>query len=254
MFDTVIRLYILSILIGINEIIWYGLAAYIVTLLLLIFTFRAVRPRLRGHAVKFDEKLAAWGRHLRYQDPIGRQGERVWLTWFFRFWTNFASAPSLSFWSLAVPLYVEYRFLAAHPSMSHATMPLTLAVKPWLLPGICYAGSMLLSFVLKRVFRRLRPERVLGAFGHKLKDPSFPSGHSLTSLCFWGMMAVSLALAHLPALGVVLFGLGALAIVLFTGTSRIYLGVHWPSDVAGGYVIGIVWCTLFLITMRWFVL
>jgi membrane-associated phospholipid phosphatase len=160
--------------------------------------------------------------------------ERIALSWFFRFWTNFASAPSLSFWSVAIPFAILYRV----DESGHIGQ-----VSSWLLPGLCYAGSMLLSFVIKRVFKRMRPPRPGKAFGYKLKDPSFPSGHSLTSFCFWVMFTLVLVQSSVfSSLGIVLLSVIALSIVLLTGLSRIYLGVHFPSDVLGGYTIGAVWC------------
>lgn len=202
-----------------------------------------VRLRMRHHVTRFDTAIRHWARGLRYRDHENLETERVSLSWFFRFWTNFASAPSLSFFSLAVPIYFYQRAtqsgLIAEPPAPFAPVPFSAI---WLLPGLCYAGSMLLSFIVKRVFKRVRPPREGFAFGHKLKDPSFPSGHSLTSFCFWIMCAVvvSLRATSLPlALG---FWLLAIAIVGLTGLSRVYLGVHFPSDVLGGYLMGALWC------------
>jgi undecaprenyl-diphosphatase len=102
---------------------------------------------------------------------------------------------------------------------------------------------MLLSFVIKRYFRRQRPPREGKAFGYKLKDPSFPSGHSLTSFCFWLPLAFIVAQSGMLSLiGVAVFCALAVTIVLLTGLSRVYLGVHFPSDVLGGFTIGAVWC------------
>jgi undecaprenyl-diphosphatase len=96
----------------------------------------------------------------------------------------------------------------------------------------------------------VRPPRPGKAFGYKLKDPSFPSGHSLTSFCFWTMCTfVLVQTSALPAYVIMLLALGALAIVILTGLSRIYLGVHFPSDVLGGYTIGAVWCLAFYIAV-----
>jgi undecaprenyl-diphosphatase len=119
-----------------------------------------------------------------------------------------------------------------------------------MMPGLCYGGSMLLSFVLKRVFRRLRPPLQKGDFGYKLiKDPSFPSGHSLTSFCFWTMVPFSAAMTNSSGAMVALLAIIAALTILLTGASRIYLRVHFPSDVVGGFVIGAIWssvCLLFL--------
>ena len=234
---------------------WFG--AWLMTLLVLLFSFKALKPRSRSRVLKFDEAMNHWARALRYKlrqadaalEPNTPPSERHLLTWFFRFWTNFASAPSLSFWSLFLPFWAWHRALPTAPNSQTAFV----SVAHWVLPGVCYAGSMLLSFVLKRVFKRVRPPREGQAFGYKLKDPSFPSGHSLTSFCFWLMLAVMVcATGALPFLGALLFALFALSIPLLTGWSRIYLGVHFPSDVVGGYFIGLVWCVAFLLACPFF--
>ncbi len=207
--------------------------------------------------------------------------ERVPRTWFFRFWTNFASAPCLSTMSLAVPLWAAHRaggvsqgalwlsrsfpdsFLArslasniAPPQLAFVaaaglSAPALRAARVWTLPGLCYLGAMFLSFWLKRIFKRLRPQRKPGGFGHKLKDGSFPSGHSLTSFCFWVALTTAAATSGAPALQTIGLGAVSTAVVALTGLSRVYMGVHFPTDVLGGYFIGLVWCTLSLPALRW---
>lgn len=215
--------------------------AWIISFALLVLFFSSVKSRVRTQVKQFDERLRAWASMLRYRaeremTSEEQREERMALSWFFRFWTNFASAPSLSFWSVIIPFGLLYRggFTSLRPIAE---------VSAWLLPGLCYAGSMLLSFVIKRVFKRVRPPRPGKAFGYRLKDPSFPSGHSLTSFCFWTMFTLVLLQSSVfSGPGMVVLAVGALSIVALTGLSRIYLGVHFPSDVVGGYTIGAVWC------------
>lgn len=207
--------------------------------------------------------------------------ERVPLTWFFRFWTNFASAPSLSTMSLAIPLLASHRaggvsaealwlsrtfpksFWARALAANIAPPQLALvaaaglsaealrAARVWTMPGLCFGGSMVLSYWLKRIFKRLRPQRKVGGFGHKMKDGSFPSGHSLTSLCFWSAVTLAVATSGAPAWQTIAMGATSLSVVALTGLSRVYMGVHFPSDVLGGYFIGLVWCSLSLPALRW---
>lgn len=234
-------------------------AAWLIAFVILVYSFRFLKPRVRARAVKIDEKASGWARGLRYREHHERRDERLWLTWFFRFWTNFASSPSLIVLSFFIPLwFVSLRAYpvngdaSGEPATVEQIIRFTLSnhVELWMLPGLCFAGALLLSFILKRVFRRLRPPRPDGSFGHKLKDPSFPSGHSLTSLCFWGMLAVSTCAALSVTIWTVLFALLAVTIVLLTGASRIYLGVHFASDVLGGFTIGLVWCTICYLLLR----
>ena len=103
-----------------------------------------------------------------------------------------------------------------------------------LLFGITMAGALLLDMVLKIVFHRPRPVPFFG-----LAAPlsySFPSGHALVSCCFYTAL-VALAAPH-PRRAA---WLGAGVLVGAIGLSRIYLGVHYPSDVLAGYAAAVVW-------------
>lgn len=229
------------------ELLPRWVASWIVTFAILVALFRWVKRHLRPHVLRVDDQIRTWARGLRFREIAPDQFvEKVPLTWFMRFWTNFASAPSLSLISLAMPAFIfQYHLsqmgkIVTVPSEHWAWNQAQL----WLLPGLCYAGSMSLSYTLKRVFKRLRPPREIGAFGYKMKDGSFPSGHSLTSFCFWVMMTLTLAFSGAAWPLIVGFGVLALTIIGLTGLSRIYLGVHFPSDVAGGFTIGAVWCVL----------
>jgi membrane-associated phospholipid phosphatase len=242
---------------------WLG--AWLATAFVLIFAFRALKPRLRTRALAFDSLMNRWARSLRYKlqqadaalEPNTPPSERVFLTWFFRFWTNFASAPSLSFFAFAIPIWFFHRCLKTNPidylDWQMRTRACFEMERVWLIPLFCYFGSMGLSYILKRVFKRVRPVRDKGAFGHSLRDASFPSGHSLTAFCFWMPMIGAVFLqTHHPGV-IVAFAIIAILIVALTGLSRIYMAVHWPSDVAGGFIIGAVWLTIFFLAFaNWF--
>ena len=237
---------------------WFG--AYLITVLTLIFAFRALKPRLKTRALSFDGVMNQWARNLRYKlrqvdaalEPNTPPAERVLLTWFFRFWTNFASAPSLSFFAFAIPIWMYYRYINNLPDIELSLQYLK-HTKHWLIPAFCYFGSMGLSYVMKRVFKRVRPVRDKGSFGHSLRDASFPSGHSLTAFCFWIPMIASVFLQTQNLATTAAFAIIAILIVALTGLSRFYMAVHWPSDVAGGFIIGAVWLTVFFVVFAgWF--
>jgi undecaprenyl-diphosphatase len=76
-----------------------------------------------------------------------------------------------------------------------------------------------------------------------VKTSSFPSGHAASSMIFY--LTVALALA--PARSRGMWALGAILLSLLVGTSRVMLGVHWPSDVVGGWSFGLFWV---LVTLR----
>jgi membrane-associated phospholipid phosphatase len=104
---------------------------------------------------------------------------------------------------------------------------------------IAIAGAAALNFGLKVHFRRLRPD-VPWALAHE-HTFSFPSGHSLFAMVLYGTVSylVMTRLRSRGARAAVL--LGGLAIVIAIGVSRVYLGVHYPTDVAAGYLVGLIW-------------
>lgn len=103
-----------------------------------------------------------------------------------------------------------------------------------------YAGGSLLDQALKNVIRRPRPYGA-EAFLYGTSF-SFPSGHAMGSLIGYGMSAY-LLIAFWPRAQRhwITVTLGAALLVVLVGTSRLYLGVHYLSDVMGGYAAGIVW-------------
>ncbi len=79
---------------------------------------------------------------------------------------------------------------------------------------------------------------------------SFPSGHATQSVAFWGMLVVVLCGGRTRAVRTVGWVVAAL-VALAVGLSRIYLGVHWISDVTAGWLLGGAWlCTLAVIGTR----
>lgn len=115
----------------------------------------------------------------------------------------------------------------------------------WL--AISLSGSELLTAVLKHEFRRPRP---LPFFGPILDSYSFPSGHSLSSFCFYGVLAGLITARVRPLrIRVIVWTVSALLVMLI-GVSRIYLGVHYPSDVIAGYLAALVWVSSLVLADR----
>jgi membrane-associated phospholipid phosphatase len=100
-------------------------------------------------------------------------------------------------------------------------------------------GAELLNTLLKFSFHRLRP-----LFTNPIVIPigfSFPSGHAMGSMAFYGLIAYLLMRNTRRVAERILITLIFLLIVELIGFSRIYLGVHYPSDVLGGYIAGLGW-------------
>ena len=101
------------------------------------------------------------------------------------------------------------------------------------------AGGVAVTFALKAGFDRPRPDLV----AHRMEalSASFPSGHSATAavvyLTLGALVARSLPRVRLRAFVVAV----AVALTLAIGASRVYLGVHWPTDVLAGWTVGAAW-------------
>ena len=103
-----------------------------------------------------------------------------------------------------------------------------------------FAGGGLLDVVLKLVIRRPRPPYAAAFLPHF--SWSFPSGHALASLIGYGMLAYVLTLLWIHRRGAqIAVALCAAVLILAIGLSRLYLGVHYFSDVVGGYTAGVLW-------------
>jgi undecaprenyl-diphosphatase len=111
-----------------------------------------------------------------------------------------------------------------------------------------FAGAGLLDALLKLWFHRARPS-VEWALAHEATF-SFPSGHAMLSLVVYGMLLyLTLRLSHswfLDAVAILI----ALPLIFGIGVSRVYLGVHYPSDILAGYVAGIVWLLAVMLSLE----
>lgn len=100
-------------------------------------------------------------------------------------------------------------------------------------------GAEALEQLLKLVFRRTRPAAFFG-----LAEPagySFPSGHALVSCAFFGALAVVVAARPGNRARRWTYCVAAALAAAAIGFSRVYLGMHYPTDVLGGYAAALVW-------------
>ena len=104
------------------------------------------------------------------------------------------------------------------------------------------AGGSLLNLLMKSGFDRARPDLV--AHLVKAQSSSFPSGHAMNSAIVYLTLGTLLARA-VPQRALKSYVIGvAVLLTLIVGCSRVYLGVHWPTDVIGGWAIGASWAIL----------
>jgi undecaprenyl-diphosphatase len=110
-----------------------------------------------------------------------------------------------------------------------------------LLLASCVGGGVALSSLLKALFGRPRPDLV--AHGADVFTASFPSGHAMLSTVTYLTLAAVLArLQPQHRVKVYLLAVG-IVVALLVGASRVYLGVHWPTDVVAGWSLGAAWAT-----------
>lgn len=115
-------------------------------------------------------------------------------------------------------------------------------------------GTAILNLVLKASFNRPRP-RVFPWLVPHVGQSSFPSGHAMTSTVTY--LTIAFLIGRLePSAALRRMTIGVAALVVFlVGLSRVYLGVHYPSDVLAGWIAGVAWassCALGLEALRHF--
>lgn len=139
-----------------------------------------------------------------------------------------------------------------------STLPVTLvtvaaiAVLVWLgrhrealLVGLVVAVGTGLGTLAKQVTARPRPP-VSRALIELPTSFSFPSGHTLAALLLWSVVGLAVWRSTTrPGLRWAAVGIG-LALAVLTGFSRVYLGVHWPSDVLASWLLGTAWLAVCL--------
>jgi membrane-associated phospholipid phosphatase len=162
-------------------------------------------------------------------------------------------SPSLRSAMLALSYVNEHTFLNV--------LAVPLAMSFWMrhfrLEAVMIVGATTVSNLFRvwfhRVVNRPRPSPDLVRVEQKSTGKSFPSGHVLASITFWGWLLAlwplfrkenrrwRKALRCIPAL-----------LIVLVGPSRIYLGDHWASDVLGGYLLGSSWLALlFGVYLAW---
>ena len=103
--------------------------------------------------------------------------------------------------------------------------------------AIATLGSVLLNASIKLVFQRPRPQL---PWAQTPLDYSFPSGHTMNSLVFYLALALVIWVIWGPRAGIVAT-VAAIILAALVGVSRIYLGAHYFSDVAAGFIAGLAW-------------
>lgn len=139
-------------------------------------------------------------------------------------------------------------------SISELAQPVVLLVMllaveafaPGRRPGACAAVNLVcaatLNILLKQLIQRPRPDgfRLIAETGY-----SFPSGHSMAAMAFYGLLAWMVWHYERDRLVRWLCVAGLALVIVLIGISRIYLGVHYASDVIAGFCVSLVWLALY---------
>lgn len=161
--------------------------------------------------------------------PIGP----AWLQEAARDVTSLGSSIVLGIITFAV---AGYLFLAHKPAVA------------WLML-IAVLGGVALNNLLKFAFARPRPDFVTHAV--RVFTTSFPSGHATLSAITYLTIGALLARTH-PSFTMSLYFMSlAIFLTMLIGVSRIYLGVHYPTDIFGGWCIGAAWAMGCWVLMAW---
>lgn len=125
-------------------------------------------------------------------------------------------------------------------AMAHHSLRLVLS-------AAAIPATLMVGYGLKLLFERARPVLDLG-YNLRLDSFSFPSGHSSGSMIAYGLLAY-LAWQTLPAPWNIIAAVILALVPIAVGISRVYLGVHYPSDVLAGWLLGLaaLVCVIFII-------
>ena len=195
------------------------LAAFLVLALLLFLFLRLAWEMTEGETLPLDRSLML---ALRTSDPSVPVGP-LWLANIMLQLTALGGGPIL--W-LVTFLASGYP-LAARRERTAAFLCASVAL------------GMVLNGTLKDLFARPRPELV--AHLVQVQTTSFPSGHAMNSAIVYLTLGGLLARSERRRAVRIFLLAAAIMLTMIVGFSRVYLGVHWPSDVAAGWCVGAAW-------------
>jgi undecaprenyl-diphosphatase len=109
-------------------------------------------------------------------------------------------------------------------------------------------GGFAVNYLMKTSFQRLRPPDPLIEGLHNF---SFPSGHATSGFIFYGLLAYLVWKSDIPLVYKYISGVVLVSFSILIGFSRIYLRVHYPSDVLAGFCIGFAWLLLTVWLFDW---
>ncbi len=137
----------------------------------------------------------------------------------------------------------SYGVLVTFGIVALAFLLLTRQHRRGLVFAVAVSSGMLMNHLMKLALSRPRPEVVDHLIS--VHTYSFPSGHAMLSMLFYLMLAMVLVRGQAtPTVQTLAYAFAALLAVV-VGVTRVYLGVHWPTDVIAGWAFGLGWALLY---------
>lgn len=143
---------------------------------------------------------------------------------FFKFITNFASFTYITIFIILIFIFVKDK-------------------KIGILVAVNSINGMIINRILKSIFVRSRPDvvKLIKQGGY-----SFPSGHAMASMTFYGILIYLIYKSNinkkLKCILIIILSI----LILLIGISRIYLGVHYASDIIAGYIVSLIYLIVFI--------
>ena len=182
-----------------------------------------------GNTLSFDRWLIAWLRNPADSSvPIGPR-------WFR------STMLALTAWGNTASLTVLTAIVAGYLLVMRKAATAVYLVS-------ATAGGALLNSTLKSIIERPRPDIVTHLV--EVNSASFPSGHAMNSAVVFLTLGAVLSRIHTQRRVRSYILAVAISLTVTIGFSRVYLGVHWPSDVLAGWMVGAVWATLCWVLAR----
>lgn len=163
---------------------------------------------------------------------------------------------SVDFGVLAMPMHL-LNVLGFPPVVGivygGATLALWFAGRRWEAASSVFAllGGAGLNHLVKTLVARPRPAFAFAQIEHQIASASFPAGHVLNFTAFAGFLSCLAWMNMAPSWRRIAMAIAMIALVLLMGVARINAGEHWPSDVLGGYLMGVTWLAATLGFYRW---
>jgi len=156
-----------------------------------------------------------------------------WLTLIMKFISLISSTKS---YLLIVPIIAAFFYIKHYRKEAFFTIFIVL--------------GNILNPLIKYIVNRARPTSDIANILESKTNSSFPSGHAMGAIIFYGFLVYlvwKLPFKHKKFITTIL-----VSFIILVGISRIYLGVHWPTDIIGAYIIGFIWLIFGIYTYKKF--